>query len=194
VRWAFQLKKIPYEYIPINLLKAEHLAPEHLARNPAGAIPVIELSDGRFMSESLAILEWSEERFPGTHKLYPGSPEERAHIRRLCEIINSGIQPLQTPRVTKALPEDPEFRKAWLKRFISEGLKSFEGVSRATRGAYCVGDSPTAADMCLVPQIYAAQRFDVEAPASLRDIYERALKTPEGLAASPDQQIDRPDA
>lgn len=192
VRWGFGLKGIAYDYVPVNILSGETRQPAHLARHPMGALPVLEIEPGIFLCESLAMLEWADETHPGP-KLYPGSPIERARIRSLCEIINSDTAPVQTPRAQKRHSDDATARADWARHFIREGLDTYEKVSRPWRGTWSVGNTVSAADLCLVPQIYNALRYQIdvarEFPA-LDDIYQRALGTEICRAASPEQQPD----
>src|SRR4051812_25232147 len=102
VRWALTYKSIPFETASVDLLTDETDGQDHLQRNPMGYVPVLELlnpqSPFRYLSESVAIIEWLEEQFP-TPKLLPGDPLHRAKIRQLTETINAGTQPLQNPNV-----------------------------------------------------------------------------------------------
>lgn len=192
-RWGFELKRVAYEYVPVNILKREHKGPEHLRRNPLGALPVMEVN-GTFVCESLAMLEWMDESFPKQGApLYPRTPLERAQVRALCEIINSETGPLQTPRAQNRHSQDLEEKNAWARDFIREGLAAYDKLSQAVRGSWSFGDQVTAADICLIPQIYNALRYSIpvadEFPA-LHALFERALRTEECLRASPEKQID----
>jgi maleylacetoacetate isomerase len=196
LRWAFALKKFDFEYVPVNILKGEPKEPAHLARNVLGLLPIFEPTEGVYLAESLAVMEWLEE----THSphatlptLYPGSAIDRARIRGLCELINADTAPLQTPRAQKRHSDDPAERSAWAAHFIREGLKGFEGMSKAFRKEFSYGSQVTAADLCLVPQIYNALRFGLdvanEFPA-LWEIYSRCRQTEECAVASPERQVD----
>jgi maleylacetoacetate isomerase len=196
VRWALNLKGLAYEYVPVNILSGENRSPEHLARNPLGALPVLEVAPGEILSESLAMFEWMEETYPQAGvSLFPGTPLDRARIRSLCEIINSGTAPLQTPRVQKRHSDDAKEREAWAAHFIREGLDTYEKLSRPWRGAWSVGDAISAADLCLVPQIYNALRYGLDMARdfpALDAIYRQALATETCAAASPEKQEDAP--
>jgi len=196
LRWALRLKDIPFEYVPVNILKGEHLEAAHLARNPLGILPVVEPEKGMFLCESLAIFEWLEESFP--HKgpsLFPGSPLQRARIRSLCEIINAETAPLQTPRALKRHSADTSERTAWATHFIGEGLRAYESLSRPLRGEWSVGDQLSAADLCLVPQIYNAHRYGIDMTqelAPLERLFRKALGLEACQATSPERQSDAP--
>src|SRR4051812_28131685 len=97
VRWAFELKKIPFEYIPVNILKEEHKADAHLKRNPMGGLPVLEISPGNFVSQSMAMLFWIEENYAKEPYIFGKDRTNRYKIIELCEIINADTAPLQTP-------------------------------------------------------------------------------------------------
>src|SRR5437899_2175350 len=93
VRWALNFKDVEHKLVQVNLLDGESESPAYLKRNPLGYVPVLE-TQGRNLVESVAIIEWLEEKFP-ERPLYPVTPLDRAHVRSLVEIINAGIQPLQ---------------------------------------------------------------------------------------------------
>jgi maleylacetoacetate isomerase len=196
VRWALELKKIPYEIVPVNLLKEENKSSEHKKRNPAEALPVLELEKDIYLSESVAIFEWIEEVYAlSGPSLFPGTPLERARIRQLMEIINSGVGPLQTPRVQKRHSEDPAERSLWATEWIRSGLQTYWAVARASWGRYSVYDMLSAADLFLVPQLYNAKRYGIELAKEFpefEELYERLLKSEEGAKTRPEAQIDAP--
>ncbi|MDO8519715.1 MAG: glutathione S-transferase N-terminal domain-containing protein [Deltaproteobacteria bacterium] len=217
VRWAFALKKIPCEYVAIDLLKGEQKSEAHLKRNPLGAVPVLEISEGsgasKFLAESMAIMEWAEELYPSP-KILPGDALQRGLIRQLSEVINSGTHPLQNLKVknfyslargepalakvrgsAKALhpdnprSKDPEKAKEWGQYWNRQGLQAYEDLVQETAGQFSVGDVLTMADLCLVPQCYNAQRIDIslEEFPLIAKIYAAALKTESSKASHPDQ-------
>lgn len=196
VRIGLGLKQLPYEYVAINILRSENRAESYRAKNPMGQVPTLEITedDGtvRAIAQSLAILEYLDERWP-EHPLLPRDPYLRARARSLAEIINAGIQPLQntpTVRKIKALGGDD---RAWMADFVSEGLYAFARGIEDTAGAFCVGDTPSIADCCLVPQLYSARRFQVELGAPLARLVEieaHCLELPAFSGARPDHQPD----
>ncbi len=198
IRWALQIKNIPFEYIPVNLLKDEHKSPEHLKRNPAGSVPVLEVEfaggEKAFFAESMAMLEWVEEVYSlRGPSLFPGLPIERAQIRNLCEIVNSMTAPLQTPKAQKKYSDDAQKRIEWNQYWISEGLGAFDKVSERFRGNWSFGNQITAADLFLVPQTYNALRFEVDVKnkwPELFRIYNAARETEFCKKAAPESQID----
>lgn len=192
VRWAFQLKKIDCEFLAVDLLKGEQKSKAHLARNPLGKVPVLEIVNEKgapkFLSDSIAMIEWAEELFPDP-KLLPGDAFQRARIRQLSAIIHSGIQPLQNLGVNQFYSKDPAQQKEWARHWILEGLQSYETLVKETVGKFSVGDSVTMADLCLIPQCYNAKRFDVslEDFPTIARIFENAMQTPECQASAPEK-------
>jgi maleylacetoacetate isomerase len=195
VRLALGLKRIAFDTVTVNLLTEEQRAPAHLARNPMGQVPCL-LIDGKPFAESVAILELLDDLFP-EHPLYPKDPFGRARVRALVEVVNSGTQPLQNLLVLQRLSSDPQVRKDWLRFFLPRGLGAFEAYLEANeregvKGPFAYGEAPTAADVCLVPQVYSARRFAIDLapfPRALRA--EAALQALDAAkAAAPDAQPD----
>jgi maleylacetoacetate isomerase len=164
VRMALDWKGIPYEAFPVSLLDGEAEGSEHLRRNPAGFVPVLEIpgSHGPYLTESLAIIEYLEETHPGLPALLPGSPENRARIRALAEVINAGTQPIQNIPVLERHSRDPAEQKAWAREFIARGLETYEKLCAPLAKTYSVGDAFSLADLCLIPQVYNAERYQVD--------------------------------
>lgn len=189
VRWALALKGVAYESVPVNILNGEQNAPEYLAKNPAGFLPALTV-DGRTVGESLAIIEWLEERWPAP-ALLPKDPLDRLHVRQLALTIAAGTQPLQNPSAIKYYLEDEKARGAAARHFVSRGLKVYEQLlGRGKVGRFSFGDSVTLADLCLIPQVYNAKRFDVDLAGTpqVARIYEACLKTDACERASPPNQ------
>lgn len=158
VRWALEYKKIPCELIPINLLNGEAETPEHLKRHPAGFVPVLETDQGDFLVESLAIISYLEEMFPSSPSLYPKNPLEKSKALSLAEIINAGTHPLQNPPVLAFHSSDPEKQTAWAQHWIHHGLQIFENLCAHP---FAVSSGFSIADLCLLPQLYNAKRYNV---------------------------------
>lgn len=193
IRWALKVKKIPYDYIPVNILKEEHREPTHLSRVPMGTLPVIEIEPRNFLSQSLPIMLWIEETFSSEPYLFSKDRTYRYKILELCELINSDTAPLQTPRAQKAYSEQPEGKAAWAKGFIIKGLSAFQTLIGNSGGKYCLGDNLTAADLFLIPQMYNARRFGIDPEKEfpkLHSIYEHCTQLPECVDSSPDKQCD----
>jgi len=164
VRIALGLKQLPYEYVAVNIVKGAHLDEGYRARNPSAQVPTLEVieDDGtsRLLLQSLPILEYLEDRFP-EHPILPADHFLRARARALAEIINSGIQPHQNLTTTKKLESLGVAVAPWVKSFIAEGMIAFARASAQLAGPFSVGDAPSIADCCLVPQLASARRFHV---------------------------------
>ncbi len=167
VRIGLAYKALPYESIPVNLLDGAHLREAYRVVNPLPEVPVLE-AEGARIGQSLAILQYLEESYPEP-PLLPDTPLERAYVRQLAEIVNSGIHPLQNQHVLKRLGEahgfDQEQRRAWAAHFISRGFSGLERLLAKSAGSCCVANTFSLADCCLAPQIYNARRFGVEVGA-----------------------------
>jgi maleylacetoacetate isomerase len=194
VRWAFALKQLECEYVAVNLLEGEQSKSDHLARSPMGLVPTLELvggdalPGGRFLSESLAIIEWAETQRPAP-PLFPREPMERARARQLAEIINAGTQPIQNLGVQRRHSSDPEEQKRWARHWTERGLGAYEAVVSRTAGVFSVGDEITIADLCLIPQCSNADRQGValDPYPTIRRIREAALATEACRATEPDR-------
>jgi maleylpyruvate isomerase len=197
VRLALAYKGLPYEVHPVSLLDGENRSEAHLARNPIGQVPVLEVDHGGervLLAQSLAILEYLEETHPEP-ALLPKDAVARARVRELAELVNAGIQPLQNlpvlARVDRELGGDS---KAWACHFITQGLSALEQRARHTAKSYLVGDAFSFADICLLPQLYNARRFHVplEAMPTLLRVEQACHALPALRAAAPDAQPDAP--
>ena len=195
VRIGLGLKGLAYEYVVVNIVQRDQHSDAYRERNPMAQVPTLEIIEdngtAQSIRQSLPILEYIEERFPG-HALLPKDPLARARARELAEIVNSGIQPLQNLSTTNAVKAFGGDVAAWPKPFIADGLAAFERVARSTAGTFCVGDAPTIADCFLVPQLASARRFgvDITKHTLLLGIEERCLAMPAFANAAPDRQID----
>lgn len=165
VRLAMAFKGLAYEYAPVNLLKGEQHDAAHLARNPWHSVPVLQLDSGELIPQSVAIVEYLEETFP-QRPLFPKSALDRARMRALVEVVNSGIQPLHNLQVLGYVKDVLKAdAKPWAEKWIGNGLDALEAMAKATAGTFLVGDSFTFADACLVPQLFGARRFATIDPA-----------------------------
>lgn len=173
--------------IAVSLLDGASESDEHLERNPAGFVPVLELDDGLRLTESMSICEYLEEIYP-EKPLLPKTPIDRAYVRTLCEVINSGTQPLQNLPVLDRVSADEAKRKEWSAYWIANGLGVFEKLLSRS-GTFCLGDTPTLADCFLIPQVYNALRNDIDFKSmpKVHRIYETCLKDPSCAAAHPDR-------
>ena len=191
VRIALALKGLEYERVEVNLLHGEQREAEFRAINPQGVVPMLE-SDGRRISQSLAIIDWLDRTFPEP-PLLPADHGDRAQVLSLALAVACDIHPLNNLRVLKYLggplgrPED--VRNAWYRHWVAEGLAPLESMARSQSGRFLFGDAPTLADICLVPQMFNARRFDVplEPYPTLVRVDAAANALPAFVAAHPDR-------
>ena len=162
VRIALNLACIEYDVVVVDLLNHEHKGVEYLERNPQGLVPSLFI-DGKLFTQSLAIIEYlNTTRSLG---LLPASPIDQAHVRALAYAVAMDIHPLCNMSVAghvMALTGEGEaVRQAWMQRFIGSGLQGIEHMLQHRKGVLCFGDTPTLADICLLPQVYNARRWSV---------------------------------
>ncbi|XP_063146231.1 maleylacetoacetate isomerase isoform X2 [Candoia aspera] len=191
VRIALALKGIAYEQVSINLVKdgGQQMTSDFQKVNPMQQVPVIKI-DGITLSQSLAIIEYLEDTQP-LPRLLPQDPKKRALVRMISNLIASGIQPLQNLEVLQQMGEK---KLGWAPHIISRGFKALEQILQETAGRYCVGDEVTMADLCLVPQVYNAERFKVDmTPYPIIRRINKALLELEAFQNShPTRQPDAP--
>jgi maleylacetoacetate isomerase len=192
VRIALQLKGVDYESRQIDLREGAQNSAGYRAINPFGLVPMLEI-DGHRLTQSLAIINYLDLRYP-SRPLIPAVAAERAHVVSMSLSIACDIHPLNNMRVLKYLKNElghsQEEVDGWYRHWISEGLPAVEVQAKALSGAFMFGDGPTVADICLVPQLYNARRFDVpldDYPTLLR-AEENANKLDAFAAAHPDRQ------
>ncbi len=190
LRIALNLAGISYDAIPIDLTKGEHKSTEHLARNPQGFVPVLEI-DGLRLTQSLAILNYLDAT-RGLH-LLPTEPARRAAVEALAHAIAVDIHPVCNLQVAKYAVEisgDDEMRATWMRRFIRPGMEAFEALLGSFEQApFCCGDAPSLPDICLIPQVYNARRWgaDIEDLPRVMGVVAACEAHPAFVAAHPDQ-------
>lgn len=197
VRIGLNLKGLAYTYEAVHLIKdgGQQNSEAYRALNPMRTVPTLELEEGgvvRRLSQSIAILEYLEERYR-TPALLPSEPLLRARVRMLAEMVNSGIQPLQNLSVLQFVKGELKADdKAFAAHWNTRGLVALEAAVKETAGTYCVGDTVSLADIFLVPQLHGARRFGVDLTAfpTLTRIEAACDKLPAFQAAHPDRQPD----
>lgn len=196
VRIALYLKGLSFQYIPVHLVRnggeQQQAAYKHL--NPAGLVPTF--IDGELkLNQSLAIIEYLDARYPEP-KLLPAEPEQAAFARMLALDIAAELQPLTNLRVlhylTGKLQLDDKARTDWVQHWVTECFGAFEQRLAQCSGRYCVGEQVSLADICLVPQVYNAKRFQVDLTPypQLMAIYERLEQLEAFQKARPEAQPD----
>lgn len=166
LRIALNLKGLDTQYVPVDLRAEEHLRDQFRAINPQMLVPALE-HDGRVLIQSPAIIEWLEETHPAP-ALLPAAADDRARVRALAAIVGCDIHPINNRRILEYLRAefgaDTAAINAWCGRWISAGFDAYEQLLAGDpgRGRFSFGDSPTLADVYLVPQIESSRRFKVD--------------------------------
>lgn len=167
LRIALNLKGLQPEQVAIDLRTEQHLGDAYKAVNAQQFVPALDLGDGTVLTQSPAIIEWLEERYP-TPALLPSDPLARAHVRALAAIVGCDIHPVNNRRILEAIRHrfgaDEAAINDWCATWIGDGFDAYEALlERAGQaGRYSFSDSPTLADVYLVPQIESARRFKVD--------------------------------
>ncbi|WP_445004848.1 maleylacetoacetate isomerase [Halomonas mongoliensis] len=170
VRIALNLKGLAHDQAPVNLVKGEQRGEANLARHPQGLVPSLVTGDGLVLTQSLAICEYLDETHPEP-PLLPADPAGRARVRALAQLVACEIHPLNNLRVLKylvgTLEADEAAKLAWYRHWVAEGFQALEAMlsREAGSGDFCHGDTPTLADLCLVPQVFNAERFECDLTA-----------------------------
>lgn len=191
VRWALELKKLAYQSVTVDLLKNEHRQASYLQINPSAAVPCL-VTQGRQLSESMAIIEMLEDQYPQP-PLLPSDTWGRAKVREFCSLI-SGIQASQNLKILQRYSADQRQRQNWAHYFIVQGLQAVEARLQRQAGTFCFGGRLTMADLFLIPQVYNAKRYGVNMhkfPIAER-IYQHCLTLPECDKAAPHNQPGAP--
>ena len=199
VRIALALKGLSYQSHFIHLIKdgGEQLKPDYEAINPQHLVPSLELKDGKVLTQSMAILEFLEEAYPEP-ALLPEGNHDRAYVRAVCQSIISDIHPVDNLRVLSYLTGefgiDSEQKLNWYKHWITLGFEALEKTLSQSgfMGPYCHGCMPTFADICLVPQVYNARRFNMDLTPypNIKQIDKTCQKLDGFVVALPEKQKD----
>lgn len=197
LRIAFGLKGIVPEFRSVHLTRngGEQKSDAYKALNPQGLVPTLE-HDGEVFTQSPAILEWLDEQFPEP-KLLPEDSTLRAHVRAFCNVIACEVHPLQNLRVLQYLEANYgqalEGKEAWCQRWIGDGLATCEALlAKRPQSKFCFGDTPSMADIYLVPQVFSAARFkvDLSEMPNVRRIFANCEALPAFADAHPSKQPD----
>lgn len=195
VRIALNIKNIPYDIIPVHLVKGEQKSDEYISKNPSGLIPALELNDDKIITQSMAILDFLDNEYPNT-PLLPKDNADRAIVLSMCNIIACDTHPLNNLRVlqylTNELQVSDEQKQNWYAHWIMVNFTAFESLLKVHSGQYAFGDSITMADICLIPQVYNANRFKVDLSAfpTILKVVENCNKLDVFIKASPEKQAD----
>lgn len=196
VRIGLALKGLDFDTVPVDLRAGDQHGAAYRARNPQGLAPALDTGDGDLLTQSLAILEWLEETHPAP-PLLPPDALGRARVRAMAGIVACDIHPLNNLRVHQALQGlgvGREAVTAWSARWVSDGFDALEAlVERHGRG-FAYGETPTLADCLLIPQVYAAGRYDLDMSRwpALKAVADRAAGHPAFEAAHPLNQPGAP--
>ena len=191
VRIALNLKGVDYERHPVSLVDGAQKSAEYRALNPQGLVPMLEI-DGLKLTQTLSIMVYLDQTRPEP-LLMPRDAADGAHVRGMALAIACDIHPLNNLRVLKYLKgelgQEQEAIDRWYAHWVNEGLAALEAMAAPRAGAFLFGDTPTIADVCLVPQLYNARRFNIPITPypTLRRADETASALPAFAAAHPDR-------
>ena len=196
-RIALNLKGLAYEQEFIHLRKNDQRSPGYLELNPQGLVPTL-VDDGRILTQSLAIIEYLDETHPAP-PLLPPDPAGRARVRALAQAVACDIHPIDNLRVLRFLMKpmglDEKDIETWFNHWIKLGFDGIEQTlaTDGSAGRFSHGDAPGLADICLVPQVFNAQRypsFDLKPYPTIMRIFAACMKLPAFERARPEKQPD----
>ncbi|PUE62101.1 maleylacetoacetate isomerase [Limnohabitans sp. Rim8] len=196
LRIALNLKGIDTDYVAVDLRVEEHLKDAFKSINPQQLVPALDIGE-QVLIQSPAIIEWLEERYP-TPALLPQQTEARAHVRALAALVGCDIHPINNRRILEYLRKqfgaNDDAINAWCRTWISDGFNAYESLlaTDSIREDFSFGDSPTLADVYLIPQIESARRFKIDLSQwpLIMSIEEKCMQLAAFQKAAPMQQID----
>lgn len=196
LRIALNLKGLATDYVAVDLRTEEHLKEAFKTIHPQGFVPALDTGE-QMLIQSPAIIEWLEEKYP-TPALLPQGLDARAHVRALAAIVGCDVHPINNRRILeylrKQLGANEDAINAWCATWITDGFNAYETLLAAdkTRGAFSYGNTPTLADVYLIPQVESARRFKVDLTQwPLISSVEKACMSLEAFQrAAPSQQPD----
>lgn len=196
VRIALNLKGVDYQYIPVQYT-SENVDESYLNVNPSGLLPtLVDDDEDIILNQSLAIIEYLDERLPDIYPLIPPHKVARARARALALDIASDVQPLLNLRVISYLDDkfnlDEKAKQYWNTHWVEKGLIPIEKRLQTTAGEYCFGFDLSVADVCLVPMVYNAKRLGIDLGhyPIVEKIYQNCLKLDAIQLARPSEQLD----
>jgi maleylpyruvate isomerase len=195
VRIALHLKGLTVEYAAHHVRRGEQFTPDYLALNPQGLVPALETDSGTVLTQSLAIIEWLNDKYP-TPPLLPSDVDQRAQVRAFAYAIACEIHPVQNLRVLRRLRKkeglSAERVNLWAREVTEEGLDSCEKLATGSATRFLYTDAPSLADICLVPQLANARRWgsDIARWPRLASIDAACCALPAFIAAAPENQPD----
>ena len=197
LRIALAYKGIAYEPKFVSLPKLEHQAQGYLSKNPQGLVPALVDDTGRVFTQSMAMIEYLDDIHPEP-PLMPKGAEEKWYVRAVSQIVGCEMHPLNNVRVLKYLKgyglDDARVNGDWYPHWVAEGFRSLEGflVSEKRTGKYCLGAQFTMADVCLIPQVFSAQRVNcpLEPYPTIRRIHQHCMQLEAFARAAPAVQPD----
>jgi len=196
VRLCLLLKNLSFDYQPVNLLAGEQSETDHLARNPQGLVPALKTDNGHIITQSLSIIHYLERRYT-TKPIIPKDPIQAARAETIATMIACEAQPFGNRKVLQYLKNDLNFDdtaiKDWMNRWAGQTLKAVERLVDQKENHFCVGNTPTLADIFVIPQLYAARRFgaDIDGLSRLLRIEKKCEQLEIFHQAHPFQQSDR---
>lgn len=199
VRIALHLKQLDYNYIPVHLVQdgGQQKSDAYTRLNPSMLVPtLVDDDEDIVLNQSLAIIEYLDEKYPATLPLLPQHTLDRARVRALAYDIACDVQPVANLRVLNKLKDDyaatQEQVTAWSQEWMTKGFDALESRLKTRAGKYCYGYELTIADVCLIPQVYNAQRFNVamDKYPLINKIYENCNELEAFQKAAPEAQVD----
>lgn len=192
VRIALHLKQIAFEIVPVDLVAGVQRDAEYLKVNPVAGVPALVLDDGTVLTQSIAILEWIEARYPDP-AMIPTDPVQAALVRAAALVIASDVHPVNNLKVVqqlKAMGHSQDETVTWMQDWMTRGFKAYDALIPG--GRFSFGETPSLADICLVAQLYNAHRWGVDLSPfpRLTEIEARCLALPAFDAAHPQNQPD----
>lgn len=195
VRIALALKQIAYECLPVDIRTLGHKQPEYVVRNPSEGVPLL-VDDGFNLSQSIAIIDYLDAQY-SEPRLIPEDTHHRARVLEIASLIGCDMHPLNNLKVLRYLTTviniSDDAKTQWYHHWIDEGARSLEALlAQAGSGDYCLGNEPTLADCCLIPQVANAQRMgcNLDKYSRVLRVYKHCIMLPAFQKAAPAQQPD----